>query len=253
MFENGAYLYGFTDATFHPADDLRGLRDAPVSVLAYGGVAALVSPHPIQRLAPARRNVEPHHRVVRRVSAEAPLVPAAFGHISESGADILGVLRGNHADIRQELDRLAGTCEMGLKLSWRTDNIFEFMVRSCADLRDARDRAFQGRQPTMNEKLQLGSAFEGALNRERARVSALALASLAHVTRDTFDSPPRDEKTICHTALLIDRRRLADFDAALRHTATLLDISVAIDYTGPWPPYSFVRLRLQSGAEPTAA
>ena len=253
MSNAGAYLYGFTDRHFQPPPDLRGLRGAAVSVIAFADVAAVVSAHPVQRLAPARANVEPHHRVVRQVSSQAPLVPAAFGHVGDSEADILGVLRGNHAEIRQELDRLAHTIEMGLKVSWKVDNIFDHLVRGSRELREARDRVFNGRSVSMNEKLQLGSLFEATLTRERERLTPLLLRAFAPIMRDVFHSPPRDEKTIVNAALLVERDRTEAFEAALRETASSFDASIAIEYSGPWPPYSFVRLRLQPAGVPATA
>ena len=80
----GAYLYGFTDCAYRPGDELRGVGGAPVRLVPFRDVAAVVSPHPVQRLLPSRSNLEPHHRIVRRISSEAPLVPAAFGHISDT-------------------------------------------------------------------------------------------------------------------------------------------------------------------------
>ena len=248
MAQAGAYLYGFTERTFQPPPGLRGLRDAPVGVIGFADLAAVVSDHPVQPLMPARRNVEPHHRVVRQVCSQAALVPAAFGHVGDSPAEILAVLRGNYDEIRQELVRLAGKSEMGLKVSWNVGNIFNHLVRINRDLREARDRAFRGREPSMNEKLQLGAQFEASLNAERERLTPMILAAFQQVACDVFQTPPRDEKTICHTALLVDRDRPADFEAALRQAATMFDASMAFESTGPWPPYSFVRLRLRPAA-----
>jgi hypothetical protein len=248
MSQAGAYLYGFTERSFQPPPGLRGLRDAPVGVIGFADLAAVVSDHPVQPLLPARRNVEPHHRVVREVSSQAALVPAAFGHVGDSPADILAVLRSHHDQIRQELVRLGGKSEMGMKVSWNVDNIFNHLVRINRDLREARDRVFRGREPSMNEKLQLGAQFEATLTVERQRLTPRILAAFQQVACDVFDTPPRDEKTICNTALLVERDRLDDFATALQHAATLFDASMTFESTGPWPPYSFVRLRLSPAA-----
>jgi hypothetical protein len=242
----GNYLYGFTDRGFQPAADLRGLADAPVRVLAFGDVAAIVSPHPVQRLMPSRRNLEPHHRIVRRICSEAPLVPAAFGHISSTDDEILGVLRGNYEDIRQEVARLAHKCEMDVKLSWNVDNIFDFLVRVDRDLKALRDRVFRDREPSMNDKLQVGSMFEATLNLYRERLTRRLLDAVGSVVADTVAKPPRQEKSICDAALLVERSRVAEFESALRRAATLFDASYSLAYSGPWPPYSFVRLRLHA-------
>src|SRR5690349_3103973 len=129
MSNAGTYLYGFTGGAFRPAAGLIGLAGAPVHLIGYRDVAAVVSRHPVQPLMPLRSNLEPHHRIVRHISSEATLVPVAFGHISESDDEVREVLRDNYEDIRAELGRLDRTCEMGIKLSWTVENIFEYLVR----------------------------------------------------------------------------------------------------------------------------
>ena len=252
MVSAGRYLYGFIDRRFQPAAELRGLAGAPVRIVSFLDVAAVVSAHPVKPLMPLRSNLEPHHRVVRQISAEATLVPAAFGHISDTEDEILAVLRANYAGIRSELDRLDQKCEMGVKLSWAVDNIFDFMVRSDRALREIRDRTFCNRQPSLNEKLEVGSAFEAALARQRARLTQMLLTALEPVTYAVSLSPPLNEQMVCRPALLIARAQLSEFEAALQRAAGLFDAQYVLDYSGPWPPYSFVQLRLQR-ADPTAA
>ena len=241
----GSYLYGFTRSGFTPRPDLRGLAGAPVRALPCGELAAVVSAHPVQRLMPLRSNLEPHHRIVRHISNDTALVPAAFGHIGETEADILGVLRANYDDVRDALARLSGRCEMGVKLSWTVPNIFEHMVRRDEALRSLRDRTFKGRHPSMKEKLEVGAAFEAALGRERERLAGALLNALAPAACDVMSTPPRVETVACQAALLVERSRVQEFDERLRAAATLFDSTVTIGYSGPWPPYSFVRLRLQ--------
>ncbi len=252
MSKVGSYLYGFTDPQFEPAADLRGLAGAPVRVIPFGDVAAVVSRHPVQRLMPLRRNVEPHHRVVRHISTQATLVPAAFGHITDSESQIVEVLRGNYESIRQEIDRLDHKCEMNVKVHWNVQNIYLHLVHTDRTLRELRDRTFRNHAPSMNEKLQVGGAFEATLTRERERLTAALLRVFDAVASETVCTPPRAEKTICQAALLVEQARMEEFAQALQVAARLFDSSVALEYSGPWPPYSFVRLRLQPPARVAA-
>ena len=250
----GTYLYGFTDRTFVPPDGLSGLRGAPVRVVGFAEIAAVTSDHPVQRLMPSRSNIEPHHRVVRDVSSRTTLVPMAFGHVTDSADDIVAVLRANCGDIRRELARLAGRCEMTVRLTWNVGNIFDHLVRANRELRDTRDRVFRGRRdPSVNDKLQVGAMFEATLTSERERMSAAMLAAMRSVTDDAVLTPARDEKSICQAAFLVERSRMTEFEAGVRHLATLFDASVTIDYSGPWPTYSFVNLRLRPSETPAAA
>jgi hypothetical protein len=243
----GNYLYGFTDRRFAAGPDLRGLADAPVQSVTYRDVSAIVSPHPVQRLMPSRRNLEPHHRIVRYISSVATLVPAAFGHISETDDDLLAVLRGNYDEIREEIARLDHKCEMGLKVSWSVDNIFLYFVRRDRELREMRDRAFRDREPSVPEKLAIGERFEALLKRDREHYSQALVSALGGLAREVTTVPPRVDKTVCDIALLIDRTAIAEFEAAVGRAATMFDQNFTLDYSGPWPAYSFVRLRLQPG------
>jgi hypothetical protein len=252
MYTAGNYLYGFTDRQFQAAPDWRGLAGAPVQCVTYREVSAIVSRHPVQRLAPSRSNLEPHHRIVRQVSSVATLVPAAFGHISETDEDLLAVLRGNYDDIRQEIARLDRKCEMGIKLSWSVDNIFLYFVQRDRELRAMRDRAFRNRQPTVPEKIEIGGRFEALLKHDRDRCAAVLVEALNGVAREVSASPPRQEKTVCEIAVLIDRAAIAEFEAAVGRAASLFDHNFTLEYNGPLPAYSFVGLRLQPAEQGVA-
>ena len=249
----GHYLYGFTAGDFRPAPQLRGLAGAPVRVIGFGDIAAVVSSHRVEPLLPSRSNLEPHHRIVRHISNVATLVPAAFGHISETDDDLLAVLRGNYDEIRQELTRLDRKCEMSVKLSWSVDNIFLYFVNRDRELRELRDRAFRGREASMAEKLAIGERFEALLKHDRLRCTDALEHALGGVAREVSSTPPRADTTVCDLAVLIDRTATPGFEAAIGQAAAMFDHSFTLEYSGPWPAYSFVRLRLQPIDRPTAA
>ena len=248
MTSAGNYLYGFTDRRFEPSPDLRGLAGAPLGAITYGDISAIVSRHPVQKLMPSRANLEPHHRIVRHISSAATLVPAAFGHISESEQDLLSVLQGNYEEIRGEIARLEGKCEMGVKLSWCVDNIFLYFVQRDRELRELRDRAFRDkREPSMPEKIEIGGRFEAAITSARERCNNVLVNALNGIAREVSANPPRGDKTVCDIAVLIDRGAIPAFQATVGGAAALFDQNFTIEYSGPWPAYSFVRLRLQRG------
>lgn len=241
----GTYLYGFTASHFNLDSNLRGLSDAAVRLLCFRDVAAVVSNHPVQKLVPMRKNLEPHHRVVRQISLQNTLIPAAFGHIAETEEQILNLIRENYDEICEELSTLAGKVELGIKLRWTAENIFAYFIKTDRELRELRDRVFRDREPSLDEKLKVGSLFEARLNAERERLCSIVWTTLGAAICDKRINPPRDEKIICNAALLIERARAHEFGLALQATASLLNSNFALEYSGPFPPYSFVNLRLQ--------
>ncbi len=249
----GKYLYGFALADFEPGAELLGLAGARVHALRYQDIAALVSDHPVEKLSLLRRNLEPHHRVVREASLQTTLIPASFGHISEGDQEIQELLRANYPGIRQELERLEGKAEMGVKLLWDVDNIFDFFVGSDQELRNRRDRVFGKSRVTLEDKLELGAFFDKRLKQERERLGNQLLDALRTLTIEARVNPPADEKVVLNGALLVERAKEKEFEEALYRAANLFDSNYALDFSGPWPPYSFIRLSLKmEGAEAAA-
>ncbi|MEK7405185.1 MAG: GvpL/GvpF family gas vesicle protein [Acidobacteriota bacterium] len=241
----GKYLYGFADRGFSLAGGLLGLANAPVHLIRFEEIAAIVSDHPVEKLSLLRRNIEPHHRIIRELSKQTTVIPATFGHITESEAEIVELLRENHGAIREELARLAGKAEMGLKLLWDVDNIFDYFVGQDRELRMRRDRVFGKSRVAMGEKLELGAFFERRIKQERERLSAQIVEALRPVACEVRENPATDEKMVLNAAFLIERAREKEFEEALLRAAALFDSNFALDYSGPWPPYNFVRLSLK--------
>ena len=79
-------------------------------------------------------------------------------------------LRLNHDALADQLALLRGKVEMGLSAFWNTSNIFEFFVTTNQELKEMRDRVFRGgREPSLDEKLELGKRFESSLEQCRER------------------------------------------------------------------------------------
>jgi Gas vesicle synthesis protein GvpL/GvpF len=249
----GKYLYGFVEGDFQLAGELLGLANAPVHSIRLEDIAAIVSDHPVEKLSLLRKNVEPHHRVIREISAQSTLIPATFGHISDNDEQIRAVLRVNHTEIREELRRLSAKAEMGVKLVWDVDNIFDFLVGADRELRSRRDRVFGKSRPTMEDKLELGAFFDKLHKRERERLSNQIVEALRPVAGEFRVNPPADEKVVLNAAFLIERAREKEFEEALYRAANLFDSNFALDYNGPWPPYNFVRLTLKPAAAEAVA
>jgi hypothetical protein len=49
---------------------------------------------------------------------------------------------------------------------------------------------------------------------------------------------------VINLACLIGRSQQKEFEQAVFHAASLFDDNYAFDYTGPWPPFHFVRVSL---------
>jgi len=234
------------------APDLNGVNFGPIGLdggtvyaITNGRVSAVVSDVP-EKIRPERRQLAAHQEVLKRLMLDATAVlPVAFGVVADNPAAIRRILSGNQKPFLEQLRRVAGRVEMGLRVTWDVPNIFEYFVQTHPELRIARDRFFGGhREPAQDDKIELGRLFDRLLVEDREahteRVVEMLTPSCVEISRNT----PRTEREVVNLACLIGRAGREQFEAAVFEAAKLFDNHYAFDYNGPWAPHNFVDLTL---------
>src|SRR3989304_4912851 len=153
------------------APDLNGVNFGPIGLdggtvyaITNGRVSAVVSDVP-EKIRPERRQLAAHQEVLKRLMLDATAVlPVAFGVVADNPAAIRRILSGNQKPSLEQLRRVAGRVEMGLRVTWDVPNIFEYFVQTHPELRAARDQFFAGnRQPPQDDKIEVGRLFDRPL------------------------------------------------------------------------------------------
>jgi hypothetical protein len=243
--QTSLYLYGITVADGMPYS-IGGVRGVGVETLVEGNLAAIVSRLDAARVRPERANLAAHHRVLRDLAEERPVLPAVFGTIADSERGLRDVLRQNCDALAASLQRLRGKVEMGLKVYWDLPNVFEYFVATHQELETMRNRLFRpGRTPTVEEKVALGELFVSLLQQARQRHTRRVRETLAACSAEVRAIDPGDERMIMKLACLVDRDRQQDWEEAVRQAARLFDDHYRFDYNGPWPPYNFTQVELE--------
>ena len=83
-----------------------------------------------------------------------------------------------------------------------------------------------------------------APDEEREQLVAEIFATLSGVCVASRANKPIGEKMILNAAFLVSRDREPDFDAKVKEIDTKYE-NLKFKYTGPWPPYNFVNIRLK--------
>lgn len=235
------YLYGIVGETWKW--DLRGVGGGEVYAIESGPVAAVVSDLEDERLRPERRHLMAHHDVISKLGTRTTVLPARFGTVADDTDEVRRTLQENRASFARELKRLSGKVEMGLRLSWAVENIFEYFVGKHPELRAARDRTFGAGAPDRDDKIELGRLFEKLLAEEREAHASKVESSLS--CAEVLRIAPRSELEIARFACLIPRETEKKFGDAVRRVARRFDQDFAFDFNGPWAPHSFVQIRVK--------
>jgi len=245
--KSGKYLYAIVTAPGEQTYDFDGIEGAPVYSIANGQVAAVVSDVVNDRIRPERRHLAAQQAVLKGLLPRAgAMLPMAFGIIADGPKAIQKILSRNHAAFLQQLQRVAGMVEMGLRVSLDVPNIFEYVVNTHPELRAARDR-FLGpyRNPSQEDKIELGRLFDRLLNEDREAYTEKVVEILSQYCREIKQNKCRNESEVMSLACLVPRDGQDRFEEGVFAAAKLFDNNFTFDYNGPWAPHNFVELDLE--------
>lgn len=243
----GRYLYAIVDGgTDLEPLGLTGMDDREVYAIGHDGIVAVVSDLADKKIRPERRRLAAHHNVLRRLMDDHTVLPMVFGVIADGTESIRHILQFNRDAFSEQLDRLRGTVEMGLRVTWDVPNIFEHVLETHPELAAYRDQIFRGgRVPGQDEKIELGRSFDRFLNTDREHCTDRVVRVLERRCAEIVVNKPRNERDVMNLACLIDRSRVKSFEAGVVEAARQFNNDFAFDFNGPWPPHNFVDIELR--------
>ncbi|MGA2175968.1 MAG: GvpL/GvpF family gas vesicle protein [Verrucomicrobiota bacterium] len=244
--KGGEYLYAIAALGKDRAYDVAGIDGGAVYSVRHGPVAAVVSDCARQKLRPERAHLAAHKEVLQRLMLDGTVLPMAFGTIADDVKAVRRLLALNQEVFMEQLERVAGKVEMGLRVKWDVPNIFEYFIDIHAELRAARDRLLGNqREPRPEDKIELGQLFDRILNEDRAAHSEKLEEALAPCCAEIKRSPLRNVNEVANLNCLVARHEQKQLEEAVFQAASLFDNNYAFDLNGPWAPHNFVEMDLK--------
>ena len=245
--KGGRYLFAIVSAPGEQHYGFAGIDGAAVYTISNGRLAAVVSDFPNEKIRPERRHLAAQQAVLKGLLAAAEaMLPMAFGIIADGPQAIKKILSRNHEAFLQQLQRVAGMVEMGLRVSWDVPNIFEYFVNTHEELRATRDRLLRPqRNPSQEDKIELGRLFDRVLNEDRETYTEKVEEILSLYCQEIKRNNCRHEGEVMSLACLVQRQAQDRFEEGVFEAAKLFDNNFAFDYNGPWAPHNFVELDLE--------
>ncbi len=221
-----------------------GSRPAEVHTVNYKDIAAVVSDAPLEVYDPTRENVLAHERVNEAVMRSQTVIPMSFGTVFKTREDIVALLKGAYEAFRDVLDKMEDKFEFGLKVLWDRDVMIREIERQDEDVRRLKSEIATQKGSTYFARIQYGRLVDAALTALSERYVSEILGELRAVSVATRTNRPIGDKMILNAAFLVARDQEATFDQTVRRLGARYD-QLTFRYTGPWPPYNFVNIRLK--------
>jgi len=242
----GKYVYCIIQAP----DSLRfgsigiGADPSEVYTVHFKDLAAVVSDTPPEALDSTREHVLAHERVNETVMRDHTVIPMSFGTIFKTRDDIVELLRSAAEAFGDVLHKMQNKLEFGLKVLWDREQVIRDVEIEDEDISRLKKESSGQKGPTYFARMQYGRLVDAALQTRSERYLADILDQLRDVSVASRVNKPIGDRMIMNAAFLISRDRESAFDAKVKSIAGRLD-KLTFKYTGPWPPYNFVNIRLK--------
>jgi hypothetical protein len=244
--QSGKYVYCIVQTT----EPLRfgrigiGGEPADVHTVNYRDIGAVVSDTPLEVYDPTRENVLAHERVNEAVMRSYTVLPMSFSTVFKTREDIIELLRTAYDAFHDVLTKMQDKLEFGLKVLWEPELIIREIEKDDDNLRLLKQQISHQKGSTYFARMQYGRLVDSLLQERSEQLVSEIFSALGAVSVASRANKPIGDKMILNAAFLVSRGREADFDAKVKEIDTKYE-NLMFKYTGPWPPYNFVNIRLK--------
>ncbi|HEX5719056.1 MAG TPA: GvpL/GvpF family gas vesicle protein [Thermoanaerobaculia bacterium] len=244
--QSGKYVY----CIIQTAEPLRfgrigiGSEPADVHTVSYKDIAAVVSDTPLEVYDPTRENVLAHERVNEAVMRSYTVLPMSFSTVFKTREDIVELLRTAYDAFHDVLTKMQDKLEFGLKVLWEPELVIREIEKDDDNLRLLRQQISHQKGSTYFARMQYGRLVDSLLAERSETLVAEIFSALGAVSVASRANKPIGDKMILNAAFLVSRDRESDFDSKVKEIDAKYE-NLMFKYTGPWPPYNFVNIRLK--------
>jgi hypothetical protein len=223
-----------------------GGENQRVFTVHHGELAAVVSDTPLRIYDPTRENVLAHEFVNETVMREFTVIPMSFGTLFRTEDDIVELLKSTYQAFDDVLQKMKDKIEFGLKVLWDRDRVIATIEEENDEIRRLKDEITRNAQSsTYFARMQLGRLIESALEEAGNRFVRDVHEALKPTAVASRSNKPIGDRMIMNAAFLVDREQEKRFDERVKDVSQKYEGLLSFKYTGPWPPYNFVNIKLK--------
>jgi Mg2+ and Co2+ transporter CorA len=246
--EEGKYVYCIIKSPKSREFGQIGIGEGTNSVYTvhFKELAAVVSDTPIRIYDPTRENVLAHEFVNETVMREYTVIPMSFGTLFRTEEDIIELLKSTYQAFDDVLEKMKDKMEFGLKVLWDREKVIQTIETENDEIRRLKDEINRNAQnSTYFARMQLGRLVEAALEDAGNRYVRDIHEALKPAAVASRSNKPIGDRMILNAAFLVERDRETAFDEAVKQVSRDYEDLLTFKYTGPWPPYNFVNIKLK--------
>jgi len=232
------YIYGVIDSNGRPDDPMIGLEGALVCNLPYRDLGVVTSDLDARIPHITKEHVLGHERVVERLMVNFTVLPFRFPTIFDKKEDVLAMMNDHYDDFRDNLGRLRGKAEFGIKVIWPGDKIRTRMApgENSAPMPAPASPARSFLKKKFEEH-QIEKKIEDEADKHIALVDGFFNKFAAEKKLEKL----KTENLLLNALYLVEKEKQGDFRQAFEQLRSSPG-ELKYLFSGPWPPYNFIKM-----------
>jgi hypothetical protein len=216
-------------------------RKSGVYTIHYENVAMVVS-RVSGEVLPSRNNLMAHQQKISEVMKQYSVIPFSFGNVFHSKNDILLIMEHLNEEFEKLFSQLENKMEVGLKVIPKKEWVDQEMKKD-ALLNEWKLK--QKDHANFYEQIQIGEQAQKFILHLEEQAATEIFESLLELAEAGKQNKTIPGKTLLNAAFLIDTKNEESFDTKVNDLYEIWKDKAEFKYTGPWPAYNFVNIRLR--------
>ena len=157
-----------------------------------------------------------------------------------------GLLTAAYGGIKKTLEQLDNKLELGLKVIWKKEALANKLEQDYEDLKYLKEEIMGlPSDSAYGPAIILGQRVEAAMEEMQSFYQEQIYPPLQAISLDARLNKPLNERMILNAAFLVSRDQETGFDAKVNELYEQHHEEFNFMYSGPWPPYNFIDLKLE--------
>ncbi|MFD0824880.1 GvpL/GvpF family gas vesicle protein [Neobacillus sp. M.A.Huq-85] len=194
---------------------------------------------------PDRKNLFAHQNKISEVMKEYCLIPFSFGNVFHAEEDVLLICQHLTEEFEKLFSLLENKIEVGLKIFPKQEWIEQEMKKDSVLIEWKKAEKNLSNPAAFYDQIQLGERAQNFVLLLQEEVEKKIYEPLSEIAEAGKLNNTIPGKVFLNAAFLVDLTNEKAFDQKVNDLYELWKEKVDFKYTGPWPVYNFVNIRLR--------
>lgn len=216
-----------------------------LSTIRYKDAAMVVAEVPKKIYHPNKENLLFHQNTVSAVmNKKDTVIPISFGNVFKTKEDVKVLLENLYPQFQKLFPEIKGKMELGLKVIGKKEWLESKVSENPDIVKKAESVKGKSEAASYYDRIQLGGFAQKMVSEIQNEIKTEVFAPLEETAEAAKSNDPLGEKMLLNASFLIDRNQEELFDQKVNEAHEKWKDKVDFNYTGPWPVYNFVNIRL---------